>query len=197
MTVSSTSTLAGTPGRAGPPDPGSPALQAGLITPTDMGGYYRTEPSAGAALISTAPCLGFLGAGPSQSGRAATALLGPDAHSVPTIVEEVASSPGTSARSSYEGAVAAVGACRALILDLGGSEVSARLAATTIPPVGDADRVWSGSFATGAATFTVQIGVVLDGDEVIALLWIDSVPPSDPVMGSFVSTLSLAIGKLA
>ena len=179
------------------PGPGTGTLEDGLITPTDMGGYYRVVPSAGSTLLSSAPCLAVLGPASGQSGRALTALLGPDQHSVPTVVEEVSSYPGATAGTRYRADVSTLRSCRYLTFDFGGTEVTARLALSVIPSVGDADQVWAGSFSTAGAAFTIQLGLVLDAQEVLALVWIDSVPGSDPVMGGFTSTLSLAIGKLA
>lgn len=192
-----TSSTSPSPTTAAPPGPSSSALASGLVTPTDMGGYYRTVPGFGDALIASSPCLALIGRAGAQSGRALTGLLGPDEHSVPSIVEEVASYPGASARSHFDAAVAAIGACATLSFDFGGPTVTARLAPVAVPPIGDADQVWSGSFTAEGASFSIELGTVLVSDEVLALVWIDSVPPSDAVMGSFVSTLSLAIGKLA
>lgn len=181
----------------GPAGPSGATLAAGLVTPTDMGGYYRVVAANGASLLDSAVCLAALQPSPAQSGRALTALLGPDSHSVPAIVEEVASYPGSSSRSVYNSVAAALGACSSLSFSFDGVPVTSRLAPSNIPPVGDADRVWSGSFTAGGSAFTIQVGLVLDGQMVLALVWIDRDPPSDPVMGSFTSTLSLAIGKLA
>lgn len=190
----------------GNPGPSSAALESSLITPTDMGGYYRVVPSFAAGFVASSPCLARLAAPPptggpvpvpAPSGRALTGLLGPDEHSVPTIVEEVESFPGATARAGYDDVTSALSACPVLSFDFGGPTVAVRLAATAIPPVGDADRVWSGSFAEEGSAFSIQLGIVVHSDEVLALVWIDSSPPSDPVMGSFVSTLSVAIGKLA
>jgi hypothetical protein len=184
------------PGR---PGPGAAALEAGLVTPTDMGGYYRVTPTAAASLLDSAPCLAALQPSPVQSGRAATALLGPDSHSVPTIVEEVASYPSTSSRSVYRSVAASLDSCPSLSFDFAGTTVTSRLARSSIPPVGDADQVWAGTFADpgAGASFTVQVGAVLDGPDVLAVIWIDTVAPSPAIMGTFTSTLSLAIGKLA
>lgn len=182
---------------AGPAGPSTATLAAGLVTPTDMGGYYRVVAASGASLLDSAVCLAPLQPSPAQSGRALTALLGPDSHSVPFIVEDVASYPGTSARSVYTSVAAALGDCSSLSFSFDGVPATTRLAPSDIPPVSDADRVWAGSFSAGGSAFTIQLGLVLDGQTVLALVWIDSNPPSDPVMGSFTSTLSLAIGKLA
>jgi hypothetical protein len=182
---------------AGPPPPGSAALEAGLISPTDMGGYYHVAPAAAVALLDSAPCLAALQASPAQAGRAVEALLGPDSYSVPTVIEDVASYPAAAAGSVYRSVVASVAACPSLAMDFGGRAVSAQLQAASIAPVGDADRVWSGTFDYGGAPFSLQLGVILDGPDVLTVLWIDTVPQSDPVMGNFASTVSLAIGKLA
>ncbi|HMC39154.1 MAG TPA: hypothetical protein VKI19_05790 [Acidimicrobiales bacterium] len=182
---------------AGPPPPGPAQLEAGLVTPTDMGGYYRVSADAASALIDSAPCLAVLQPSSAQAGRAVTALLGPDLHSVPTIVEEVASYRGGAAPSVYRSVRTALDACRSLAVQFTGAPALIRLQPSSVPPVGDADRAWSGTFTSSGDRFTFQVGVVLTGPDVLAVIWVDSVPGSDPVMGNFVSTLSLAIGKLA
>lgn len=180
-----------------PAGPSSTTLQSGLITPTDMGGYYRVDAASAVAFLDSAPCLAALQASPAQSGRALTALLGPDDRSVPTIVEEVASYPGSGAQAVFGSLTSALEACSPLTFSFGGTPVTASVSPSSIPPVGQADREWAGSFQAGGSSYTVQYGAVLQGTDVIALVWIDSSPPSDAVMGSFVSTLTLATGKLA
>lgn len=162
-----------------------------------MGGYYEVDPQVAAAVFDSAPCLAALQPSPYEAGRAATALLGPDRHSVPTIIEEVASYPGAGSGSVFRAISGSLTACRSLSFDFAGTPVTSRMAESTIPPVGDADQVWAGQFAYAGQSFTVDIGLVLDGPEVLSVIWLDSVPASNAVMGSFASTLSLAIGKLA
>ena len=184
-------------GGGGPPGPGTADLENGLVTPTDMGGYYRVDAASATALLDSAPCLAVFQASPSQSGRAATALLGPDTHSVPMFVEVVQSYPGATAADVYRNIVTALGGCPRLGFGFGGTVVQAPITPTPIPPVGDADQVWSGDFSYSGQNFSAEIGVVLTGRSVLGLLWIDTVPPSAAIMGNFTSTLSLAIGKLA
>jgi hypothetical protein len=179
------------------PPPGSAALAAGLVTPADMGGYYRVIPSAAAELLGSAPCLGPLRGSPAPAGRAETALLGPDAYSMPMIVEEAASYAGSQPTSVYASAARALAGCPDLSFAFAGTPVRARLTASTIPPVGDADHVWAGTFSYAGAVFSLQLGLVLDSPLVLAVVWVDSSPPSAAVMGGFTSTVSLAIGKLA
>ena len=179
------------------PVPGSTGLASAMINPTDMGGYYRIDPSQAAAILNSAPCLAGLQPSAGQAGRADTALLGPDLHSVPTIVEVAASYPRGAAEAVYRDVVAAIGACPRFAFSFGGSTVSVPLLAGTIPPVGVADQVWAGSFPYGGVTLRLQVGVVLDGQTVLALMWIDSIPPAAAIMGDFPSTLSAALGKLA
>lgn len=183
--------------RPSPPPPDAAALQQGLVTPTDMGGYYRTTPASASALFASSPCLAAAAGPAAPAARAATALLGPDAYSVPTIVEAVASYGGRGATAAYQAAVKGLAACPELTFGFGGDTVHAALRPRSIPPVGEADAVWAGQFGAFGATFSVQVGTVLQGQDVLLLAWIDIVPPSGAIMGSFVSTLSLAIGKLA
>ncbi|MDA8047642.1 MAG: hypothetical protein M0Z30_20825 [Actinomycetota bacterium] len=119
---------------AGAPGPSAAALRAGLITPTDMGSYYRIDAAAASVLLDSAPCLAVLQASPAQSGRALTALLGPGRRSVPTIVEEVASYPGAAARAVFESVVSALDACSSLSFDFGGQVVTASVARSSIRP---------------------------------------------------------------
>ncbi len=177
--------------------PDSSVLSAAMINPKDMGGYYRVDPSQATAISNSAPCLAGLQPSNRQAGRADTALLGPDLHSVPTIVEIAASYTAGTAEAVYRDVVAAVGACPSFGFSFGGSGVSATLVAGTIPPVGVADQVWSGTFTYAGASLSLQLGVVLDGQTVVTLMWLDSVPPAAAIMGGFTSTLSAALGKLA
>lgn len=192
-------TTAPVPAPTVPPGPaaGSATLAAGMITPTDMGGYYRVDPATAVAITGSAPCLAGLEPSASQAGRAETALLGPDEHSVPTIVELAASYPGQEPATIYREVATAVNACPAFGLTFGGTRIEVPLKPLEIPPVGLADSAWSGIVGYAGTNLQVQLGVVLDGHIVLSLMWIDSDPPSAAIMGNFSSTLSAAIGKLA
>jgi hypothetical protein len=163
-----------------------------------MGGYYSIDASAATVFLDSAPCLASLQPSPAQNGRAVTALLNrQDAVSVPEIFEEVASYPGSGARAVFTAVGAALAACPRFRFEFNGTAVSAPLATMSIPPVGDTDQAWTANFTAGGASYQAQIGVVLDGRQVLVVAWIDTSAGSDPIMGSFASTLSLAIGKLA
>jgi hypothetical protein len=177
--------------------PASTVLAGDLVTPTDMGGYYSTEPGFAATFLDSAGCLASLQPSPAQSGRAATALLGPDRLSVPVMVEDVASYPSGGAAQVYRAVGSAITSCATFSFDFGGSRVVTHLEPFAIPPVGGADQVWSGTFSYGGDTLGIQAGVVLDPPDLLALVWMDTLPPSAAIMGNFTSTLSLAIGKLA
>ncbi len=182
-----------------PPGPvaTSAQLAGNMLDPTDMGGYYHVYPSVAAATLASAPCLAGLGPSKSQAGRAETALLGPDLHSLPTFVEVVASYPGQAAASVYQEVVAAVDACPRFAVTFGGTPLAVPLVDRSIPPVGLASSAWAGTVPYAGSNLKIQVGTVLDGHSVVALLWIDSVPPEAAIMGGFTSTLSAALGKLA
>lgn len=179
------------------PAPTSSDLAGGMITPTDMGGYYRVSPDSAVSFLAASPCLASLQPSSAQAGRAVMGLLGPDEFSIPTIFEAAASYPGAAAGTAYHNAVGAVAACTAFGTEFGSAKVSVPLTAYSIPPVGDADQAWQGRFAYAGAQFSFHIGLVLDGQTVLSLVFIDSLPPAAAIMGGFTSTLSLAIGKLA
>ena len=168
-----------------------------MVTPTDMGGFYHVDLTTAASILNSAPCLGGFEPSPSQSGRAATGLIGPDYLGVPTIVEEAVSYPGSSADAVYRSLAAVMRDCASFPVELGGTHVSVRLAPFTIPAVGDAVVCFQGDFAYAGRTDKLQVGVVLNGQTVLLLLYIDSVPQSNPLFGDFVSTVSNALGKLA
>lgn len=184
------------PAPTGPPAD-SAALASGTITPTDMGGYYHLDESAAASIGHSAPCLAGLTSSSAASGRADTALLGPDYHSLPTIVEVVRSYPGQQPGAVYRDVVATVDACPSFALTFGATPLQVPLRPMSIPPVGLASSAWAGTAPYSGSNLEVQLGVVLDGHSVVALMWIDGVPPSPAVMGDFTSTLSVAVGKLA
>jgi hypothetical protein len=116
---------------------------------------------------------------------------------MPQVIEVVASYASPGAQRTYDHVIGVLDRCPGFPFESGGRPVTSEIAPGTIADVGDADHVWSGSFTTAGAAFTLQVGVVLNGPDVLALVWVDGSPPSDPAMGSFASTVSLAIGKLA
>ncbi|HLI53972.1 MAG TPA: hypothetical protein VKU88_06590 [Acidimicrobiales bacterium] len=187
----------GTSAASGPAPPTSGALREALINPTDMGGYYRVDPSAAETILDSSACLAPFQPAPAQAGRAVTGLLGPDRFSLPTIVEVLGSYRGAAAYSVYESVSAALASCAALGFDFGGRTVSAALTPLALAPVGQADGAWSGTFAYSGTSLQVQLGAALDGQTVVGVVFITTVPPLDPIMGDFPSTLSLALGKLA
>lgn len=164
-----------------------------------MGGYYQIEPTTAAAVLGSAPCLAGLRPSPAQSGRAASALVGPNLYGVPTFVETAVSYPGSSAQSVYRALVATMAskACTNFGLQFSGTSEKVPMTPAPIPAVGDADSVWQGQFQLPGRTEKLQVGLVLVGQIVLNLIYVDTVPPSDPIMGTFVSTLSNAIGKLS
>jgi hypothetical protein len=184
------------PRQRGKPGPSSGSLADGLLTPTDMGGFYQVSASGAQAIAGSAPCLAGLAAAPSQSGRALTGLFGPDYGSVPTIVEQVVSYPGSSASLVYASIVRSMQGCGSFSFDLGGARYRVPLRPEAMQSPGDPSRAYAGTFAFSGRTDELQVGVVLVRQELLAMIYVDSVPASDAIMGSFTTTLSAAIGKL-
>lgn len=195
--VATTPPVSTTTDAASPAGPDTGYLEANMLTPTDMGGYYQIVPSNATDLLASAPCLAALQPAPDQSGRSTTALVGPDLYGLPAIVEVVQSYPGAAAAAVYQAMAGAISSCPSFSLDFDGTHEEVTLQTAVIPPVGDRDQVWQGTFTYGARSVLLQIGVALSSQEVVAMVYLDSVPASAAIMGTFPSTLSAAIGKLA
>lgn len=196
VSAASTASPAGA-GPAGTPGLSSSFIASNLIDPADMGGYYRPSSEKPKDFLGSAPCLASLLQSPSQSGYGAEVLAGPDRASTPTFVEVVASYPADTIAAVDRDVSASIGSCKTLSFDFGGSRVDASLARDPIPPVGDADQAWTGKFDYRGIPMSIQLGTVQAGQSLVTVVWIDTDPGANPIMGGFASTLSLAIGKLA
>lgn len=191
-----------TPPTSSPPGSSTPAagsatLAAGLVQPSDMGGYYHPSPGTLLSFLGSAPCLAALQPSPTQSGRAIQALVTANLFAVPQIFE-VVSSYGSGRAAQVYGSVADVlDSCRSFSFAFNGTQQGGRLAAASIPTVGDKVQAWSVTFSAGGDQFVLDMAVVLQGDDVFFIGWADRATGSDPIMGSFQSTVSLAIGKEA
>jgi hypothetical protein len=179
------------------PPAGSAALASGLVQPSDMGGYYHPSPQTLLSFLGSAPCLAALQPSPAQSGRAVQALVTADSFAVPQIFEVVSSYPTTRAASVYGSVTAVLDSCRSFSFAFNGIQQRGRLAAASLPAVGDKVQAWSVPFSAGGDQLVLDMAAVLQGDDVFFIGWADRAAGSDPIMGSFQSTVSLAIGKEA
>jgi hypothetical protein len=181
------------------PGPSSAAMAAGLLDPTDFGGYYTVEPSVGQALLDSAPCLGGLEPSPVQSGRALTALVGPDLTGLPEMIEVAISFPGSNSTYAFHDLSGALQSCPSLGIAIGGVPMHIALLEQSMAPVGDASALFGGSFTANGLPQSFQVAVVLDGQIVLTVVWIENVnlEPGEAIMGNLASTVQAAIGKLA
>ena len=180
---------------AGGPGPSSAALAAGMLAPVDVGGFYRVNDAYAATVLATAPCLAGAGPSPSQNGRAVVGLVVPAGH--PAITEVAASYPGATAERVYESVNQAIAACVAFPVNLGGESVTVHMSPQSLPPVGDASSAYRGTFNAAGRDQALQVEIVLDGKIVLVVVFVDTVPASNPIYGDLPSTVGAAIGKLA
>lgn len=195
----STTTTAhgGTSAGSGPPGPSSATLEAGLLIPNDLGGYFLVEPSEGAAFLASAPCLAGLGPASSQSGRAVTGLVDSTYGSLPEIVEVVTSYPGAGDVGVYRALVTTLGACRNFTVSVRGSSITVPLAAGQMPQLGEASSLYQGQFTQAGRTEQLGIALAADNNEVVMVAYVDTQPPTTTFFGGVQATLSAAIGKEA
>jgi hypothetical protein len=179
------------------PGASSQVLGANMLTPTDLGGFYRVNAGAASALVRSAPCLAGLGPSPSQSGSASTGLAGPDAGGLPFITEIGASYPGGTAAGVYQQVVAALKACSTFSATIEGVTDHVPLSEGNLQQLGDASTEFEGTFSSAGRTQKLQVGVALSGQNVICIVWVAPTSGYNPIYGDLPSTLSAAIGKLA
>jgi hypothetical protein len=188
--TTSTTTAAG-------PGASSQALAANMLTPTDLGGFYRTNTGFAASVIRSAPCLAGLGPSPSQSGMASTGLVGPDAGGLPFIAEIAGSYPGATSAAVYQQVTAALKACSTFSASIEGVSDHVPLSEGNLQQLGDASAQFEGSFNSGGRAERMQVGVALSGQDVVCVVWVAATAGYNPIYGDLPSTLSAAIGKLA
>lgn len=175
----------------------SSKLAAGLIKPADMGGYYRPSNAALDGLVNSDPCLAALQPSPEQAGRAAEGLVTADQDQVPQIVEIVASYGGTAPAAVYDSTVAAVNACAHFGFTFNGTAVSGPLSAEPLATSADQATAWRVPFQYLGQACELQMALVRQGQDVLFLAWADTDAGSPAIMGSFASTVPLAVGEEA
>jgi hypothetical protein len=170
----------------------SPALATRLLGPADVRGFTLGSIGSADAELESAPCL--LGLGPSsfQTGRAVTALSGPGPSRLPAVTEVAASYPAAAAAPVFGSVAAALQACPAFAVTVAGTRVVVSMNAASTPVVGDASRLYDGRFRINGRMEQLDVALVLDGDDVLGLLYVDTVPAA----GGFVGTVRAAVAKL-
>lgn len=182
---------------SGPPGPTSAALEAGLLVPNDLGGYFLVEPAEGAAFLSSAPCLAGLAPASSQSGRAVTGLVDSTYGSLPEIVEVVTSYPDAQDLAVYHALLITLSACHNFTASFRGSSIAVPLAATQMPELGQASSLYEGQFTHEGRTEQMGIALAADNNEVVMVAYLDTQPPTTTFFGGVQATISAAIGKEA
>ena len=179
------------------PGASSQALAADMLSPTDLGGFYRVNTGAAFSLIRSAPCLAGLGPSPAQSGNASTGLVGPDGGGLPFIAEIVGSYPGGTATGVYQQVTAALRSCSTFSANIEGISDHVPLAEGNLQQLGDASSEFEGSFTAAGRPERLQVGIALSGQDVVCAVWVAASSGYNPIYGDLASTLSAAIGKLA
>ncbi|MGH9061140.1 MAG: hypothetical protein ACRDZY_16760, partial [Acidimicrobiales bacterium] len=178
------------------PAPPTPGLQAALITPTDLGGYFSVTADGASRLVGGSACLQPLGGSGATS--AGTFLTGPTSTRVPMIGELLSGYPGAGADGAYNRAVGALSHCPTATATVNGSRVSARLAPYGgINPLGDRSAAFQGSFTLPGLQGTITAVVVETGQVLASVVYVDRAPPSSEVYGTLPTTVVAVIGKTA
>lgn len=198
-TQAPSSTVPGDTTTSAPSGPGesSQVLASNLLTPQDLGGFYRINSSAGIGFFRSAPCLAGLGPSTSQSGGAIQGLVGPDAGGLPFITEIVGSYSGSAVAAVFQQVVASLRSCAVFTANVEGAVQRVPLAEGNAQQVGDASGEFEGTFNEAGKAEKLQIGLALSGQTIMCVVWVSATSGYNPIYGDLPSTLSAAIGKEA
>jgi hypothetical protein len=165
-----------------------------LLGPRDLGRGFQVAGGAARALVDATPCLAGLGASGVQVGRAATALNGSGPGGVPAVTELLASYPASAAAPVFGSVNATLESCPTFAITVAGTRVVVPLNAGTMPLIGNASREYGGEFRLAGRAERLDVAVVLDGDVVLAVVYVDGAATSSGP--GLAATVRAAVAKL-
>lgn len=180
------------------PVPSTFALEANLLIPNDLGGYYTPLPAESAMQLAASGCLAPLGHPAGVARNAVTYLRGPFSGSLPVINEQLnAFSSVSAAAEAFRALRTTIQACHAPTVAISGSSASVLLAPVSVPALGDESAVAQGPYHLAGRDGQVTVAVVRSGPSIVVFLYADAVPASNRILGDVISTLRAAVGKAA
>ncbi|MDQ6840282.1 MAG: hypothetical protein M3137_18590 [Actinomycetota bacterium] len=171
-------------------------LEANLLVPNDLGGYYHPTPAESAPQLARSGCLAPLGHPAGTARQAVQFLEGPYFGGLPLINEQLdAFSSVDAASSAYRSLAASIGACTAPAVAVYTSSVRVALTPLTIPGLGDQDNAVHGTYRLHGRTEELTVAVVRTGSTIVVFAYADTMPVSNTILGDVSSTIRAAVGK--
>ena len=176
--------------------PSAQTLEANLIVPNDLGGYYHPVPTESAPQWAGSGCLAPLGQPQGTARQAVQFLEGPYFGGLPLINEQLdAFATVTAATSAYRALDATLGSCPAPTVAVYTNRVPVPLTPFPIPGLGDQADVVHGTYHLHGRTEQLTVAVVRTGATIVVFAYADTVPAANPILGDVTSTLRAAVGK--
>lgn len=176
--------------------PSAMILEANLLVPNDLGGYYHPVPSESAQQWAGSGCLAPLGKPQGVARQAVQFLEGPYFGGLPLINEQLdAFATVPAATSAYRSLAATLGSCPAPTVAVYTNQVSVPLTPFTIPGIGDQTETVHGTYHLHGRTEQLTIAVVRTAATIVVFAYADTMPVSNTILGDVTSTVRAAVGK--
>lgn len=178
--------------------PSQATLEGDLIVPNDLGGYYQPVPADSGQQFAGSGCLAVLDRQPGVVRVAHQFLMGPYHGGLPIINESVSAYGRVStAQQAYATVAAGLRSCPAPTVAIYGTGVVVPLVRVALNPLGDQAVGYRGGYQLHGHAEALTVALVRSGALIVVFVYADTVPESNPILGSVASTLSAVVGKTA
>ncbi len=176
--------------------PSAMNLDANLLVPNDLGGYYHPVPAESAKQFSASGCLAPLGQVPGVARQAVQFLEGPYFGGLPLINEQLdAFGTVSAATAAYRSLATTLAACPAPTVAVYTNPVSVPLTSFSIPEIGDQAEAVHGIYHLHGRTEQLTVTVVRTAATIVVFVYADTMPVSNTILGDVTSTVRAAVGK--
>lgn len=199
MPTTATSTAPTTTGAppVAPAVPSEATLEAELIVPNDLGGYYTPMASASASQLVASGCLAGLSR-PVGAAHLAVQYLRVLVYQgdLPFINEQISDFGDVrGATMVFSSLASSLRSCRSPAVSLPIGTATVALAPLAVADLGDQAQGAQGNFAEAGRNGQLTVAVVRAGTTIVVFEYGDARPPSNPILGTVMSTLRSTVGK--
>lgn len=176
--------------------PSAMNLEANLLVPNDLGGYYRPMPTESPRQFAASGCLAPLAQPQGVARQAVQFLEGPYFGGLPLINEQLdAFATTAAATAAYRSLAATLAACPAPTVAVYTNPVSVPLTSFSIPGIGDQAVAVHGTYRLHGRTEQLTVSVVRTAATIMVFAYADTMPVSNTILGDVTSTVRAAVGK--
>lgn len=176
--------------------PSAMNLEANLLVPNDLGGYYHPVPTESAKQFAASGCLAPLGQAHGVARQAVQFLEGPYFGGLPLINEQLdAFATTAAATAAYRSLAGTLAGCPAPTVAVYTNPVSVPLTSFSIPGIGDQAVAVQGTYRLHGRTEQLTVALVRIAATIVVFAYADTMPVSNTILGDVTSTVRAAVGK--